>query len=130
MNIRISNGMKKILAYLLVGISPLVALAQTSVTSYAPSQGVTGLIKFFSSILGYVFPLLISIAVIYFIWQVFQYTIAADEETKAKAKGQIIWGLVGIFIMVSIWGLVAILQSTFGTTSVQGNIGNPIPVIQ
>jgi hypothetical protein len=116
---------KKILASVLVSAFPLLAFAQ-----YAPNQGITGLIRWFSSVLGLLFPVLIALAVIYFIWQVFQYTIAADEETKGKARGQIIMGIVGIFIMVSVWGLVAILQSTFGTGGVQGNIGNPIPVIQ
>src|SRR6185369_2737726 len=117
--------MKKVLASVLVGFSPLLAFAQ-----YTPSQGIVGLIKFFSTILGYLFPVLIALAVILFIWRVFQYTISADEDTKEKAKSGIIWGIVGIFVMVSVWGLVAILQSTFGTQGVQGNIGNPIPVIQ
>lgn len=117
--------MKKVLASVLAATFPLLAFAQ-----YTPSQGIVGLIKFVSSILGYLFPVLIALAVIYFIWEVFQYTIAADEESKGKAKGQIVWGIVGIFVMVSVWGLVAILQSTFGTQGVQGNIGNPIPVIQ
>ncbi len=117
--------MKKILASVVVGVFPLLAFAQ-----YTPSQGIVGLIKFFSTILGYLFPVLIALAVIFFIWKVFQYTISSDEDGKKAAKSGIVYGIVGIFIMVSVWGLVGILQSTFGTQGVQGNIGNPIPVIQ
>jgi len=117
--------MKRIFASALVAVSPLVALAQ----GYAPNQGIMGLFTFAGAILNRVVPLLIALAVVYFIWQVFRYTIATDEETKKAAKGGLIWGIVGIFIMVSVWGLVAILQSTFGTSGVQENIGSQIPQI-
>jgi len=115
--------MKKVLAGVAVGMSPLLAMAQT----FAPSQGVSGLFSFASTLLNRLVPLLIAIAVVYFIWQVFQYTIAGDEDKKKEAKTGMIWGIVGIFVMVSIWGLVAILQSTFGTAGVQGNIGQLVP---
>ena len=117
--------MKKILAAGLVSVFPLLAFAQ-----YTPSQGIVGLIKFFSTILGYLFPVLIALAVIFFVWKVFQYTISSDEDGKKAAKGGIVYGIVGIFIMVSVWGLVGILQSTFGTQGVSVDIGRPIPVIQ
>ena len=37
---------------------------------------------------------------------------AADEEKRTEAKNFIIWGIIGIFVMVSIWGLVNILTGT------------------
>lgn len=117
--------MKRILASALVAVSPLIALAQ----GYAPNQGIGGLFSFAGSILNRVVPLLIAVAVVFFIYEVLMYTIAGDEEKKKAAKTHIIWGIVGIFIMVSVWGLVAILQSTFGTSGVQENIGSQIPQI-
>ena len=71
----------------------------------------------------------IALAVVFFIFEVFMYTIAGGEDKKKAAKSGMIWEIVGIFIMVSVWGLVAILQSTFGTSSVQENIGSQIPTI-
>ncbi len=115
--------MKRILASALVGVFPVIALAQ-----YNPGQGITGLFGLVGSWLNLAVPLLISIAVVYFIYNVFMYTIAGDEEKKAKAKGGMIWGIVGIFIMVSVWGLVAILQSTFGTSGVSTTIGDQLPI--
>lgn len=117
--------MKRISAGAIVAVSPLIAFAQ----SYAPNQGIGGLFTFVGAILNRVVPLLIALAVVFFIWQVFMYAVAGDEEKKGAAKTHIIWGIVGIFIMVSIWGLVAILQSTFGTSGVQENIGSQIPTI-
>jgi hypothetical protein len=117
--------MKRILASILVGVSPLIALAQT----YSPGQGIGGLFTFAGGILNKLVPLFISVAVVWFIWSVFQFTVAGNEEAKLKAKEHIIWGIVGLFIMVSVWGLVAILQATFGTAGVTGTIGNQLPQI-
>ena len=116
--------MKIIFAGALVAVSPLVALAQ----GYTPSQGVLGLFNFAGAILNRIVPLIISIAIVYFIWEVFQYTIAGDEDKKKAAKQGMVWGIIGIFVMVSIWGLVAILQATFGTSGVTGTIGNQLPL--
>ncbi|MFA5764052.1 MAG: hypothetical protein WCX27_01125 [Candidatus Paceibacterota bacterium] len=117
--------MKRILSTAFVSAFPLMALAQ----GYAPNQGIMGLFTFAGVILNRAVPLLISLAVVFFIYEVFRYTITSDEEKKKAAKDQIVWGIVGIFIMVSIWGLVAILQATFGTSGVTGNIGNQLPQI-
>ncbi len=102
---------RKVLAGLMASFLPAIAFAQ-----YTPNQGVTGLIAFAHSLVNQILPLIIAIAVVYFIWQVFTYAIAANEEDKGKAKTHMIWGIVGIFVMVSVWGLVGILVSTFGTS--------------
>jgi uncharacterized membrane protein len=59
---------------------------------------------------------LVSLAVVWFIWNVIQYSIAADEDKKSAAKSQMINGIIAIAVIVSIWGLVAILQNMFGAT--------------
>ncbi len=115
--------MKKILASVLVSAFPLMAFAQ----NYTPSQGVFGLMAMLKSLLNYALPIIISLAVVWFIFEVFMFAIAGDEEKKKKAKEQMIYGIVAIFVMVSIWGLVGILQSTFGTGNGTAVIGNPLP---
>ena len=118
--------MKKILATASTALFPLFALAQ----GYSPSQGIMGLFTFAGVILNRAVPLLISLAVVWFIWYVFRYLIASeDEEKRSAAKKGMVWGIIAIFVMVSIWGLVAILQATFGTSGVTGNIGNQLPQI-
>lgn len=117
--------MKRILASAFVGLSPLMALAQ----AYSPNQGISGLFTFAGGVLNRIVPLIISLAVVYFIFNVFKYAVAGDEDKKAEAKKHMIWGIIGIFVMVSVWGLVAILQATFGTSGVTGSIGNQLPQI-
>ena len=62
-----------------------------------------------------VVPLIFALALVVFTWGVVQYVINSDDETK-KAKGRdfMIWGIIALAVMVSVWGLVNILRSTFG----------------
>ena len=64
-------------------------------------------------------PVLFSIAFIVFIWGVFQTFILSggDEEKQDKGKSLMLYGLVGFFVMVSVWGLVNILVGTFNLNS-------------
>jgi len=114
--------MKKFLG-IAVSFLPLTASAVTA-SNYSGSTGFAGLIVWFAGLLNTAVPIIISLAVVFFIWNVFSYAVAGDEDKKKQAKTQIIWGVVGIFVMVSIWGLVAILSNTFSLD--RGAVSTPI----
>src|SRR3989344_7572316 len=60
-------------------------------------------------------PVIFALAFIVFIWGIFIYFIAGghDEEKKESGKSLMLYGLIGFFVMVSVWGLVNILTGTF-----------------
>jgi hypothetical protein len=100
--------MKKIATLAAVWALPMLAFAQ--VRSIQDAAGaVTQIIN------GVLVPLVFAIAFIVFIWGIFQYFIAGghDEEAKEKGKSLMIYGIVGFFVMVAVWGLVNILVGTF-----------------
>ncbi len=104
---------KYIAAGSLALLSPLVALAQSPITT--GTQTVTNLANSIRTILGYGITLLIILATLYFLWGVFKYVIEPEE--KDKARTQIVWGLIGLAVMVSVWGLVRFLTDSFGLTN-------------
>lgn len=61
-------------------------------------------------------PLVFSLAFIVFLWGIFNFFIAggADEEKREKGKQFMVWGLIGFFVMVSVWGIVNLMVGTFG----------------
>ncbi|OGI57625.1 hypothetical protein A3B85_02515 [Candidatus Nomurabacteria bacterium RIFCSPHIGHO2_02_FULL_37_13] len=62
-----------------------------------------------------VIPLIFAIATAFFVWGVVQFVINSDEEAKKeKGKQFMFWGIIALAVMISVWGLVAILGSTFG----------------
>ena len=66
-------------------------------------------------------PVLFAIAFIVFLFGAFKTFIigANSEETKEDGKNLMLWGLIGFFVMVSVWGLVNILTGsvTFGNNT-------------
>lgn len=58
-------------------------------------------------------PLIFAVAFLVFIYGVFMYFIANSEDAKEKGKNLMLYGLIGFFVMVSVWGLVNILVGTF-----------------
>jgi len=86
---------------------PLVAMAQT----YGSLDEV-----FQSAViwLNRLIPFIIGLGVIFFIGKIFNAIRSADkDESRSEAKNTIIYGIVFIFVMVSVWGLVNILVGSF-----------------
>ncbi|MES2930323.1 MAG: hypothetical protein V4665_00875 [Patescibacteria group bacterium] len=60
-------------------------------------------------------PLLFALATVGFIWGMIQYFLNPDNEEKRKqGKSFMIWGIVALFVMISMWGVVGVLSNTFG----------------
>ena len=93
----------------------------TTAYSYNKSEGIKGLLDLLGSWLKALFPIIIALALVWFIWNIFRYVIASNEEDKGNAKKDMVWGIVAIFVMVSIWGLVVIIQVTFKVSGVTGS---------
>lgn len=74
-----------------------------------------------NQLLSYIIPVLISLAVVYFIWGVIQFTVSTDEEAKKGARGKIINGLIGLFVIVAFWGIIKLITNTFGVGPEQLN---------
>ncbi len=75
-------------------------------------------------------PFLISLAVIIFIYGVLLLVLSQGGEKKEDGKKFMFWGIIGIFVMVSIWGLVAIMSSTFRLDNTTQTIQMTVPTVQ
>lgn len=58
-----------------------------------------------------------SVAFLVFIWGVIEFVIKADSKEKEKGKQFMIYGIIGLFVMTSIWGIIKLLTTTFGFNS-------------
>ena len=59
-----------------------------------------------------VIVLILALGVVWVVYLAFV-LIKAEGDKKDEARSSIIYGIVGIFVMVSVWGLVNILVNTF-----------------
>ena len=67
-----------------------------------------------SVLINTVIPILITLGVVYFVWGVISYVVAGDDEAKTKGRDKMIYGLIGLLVIVSVWGLVNVLKRSFG----------------
>lgn len=58
-------------------------------------------------------PLVFALALLFFFWGVAKYiwSVGADKD---EGKKIMIWGVVALFVMASIWGLVSFIQEQLG----------------
>lgn len=55
---------------------------------------------------------LFALAAIIFIFGVVEFILNADNEDKrAQGKKHIVWGIIGLFIMFSVWGIIEIIMN-------------------
>jgi hypothetical protein len=60
---------------------------------------------------GVLVPIAFTLCLAYFAWGIVKYIKNADSDKAAEqAKNVMVWGLVGLFVAVSIWGIVALLK--------------------
>lgn len=117
----------------LVLASPLVAWAAAPVgggntCAQFEGQSVINLETFIckiGDILSIIVPILIALGVIYFIWGVITYVISDDEEAKQAGRNRIIFGIIGLAVIIGLWGLVRILTRTFGVDNAGQSITYP-----
>jgi len=56
-----------------------------------------------------------AVALLLFLWGLFEFIRnPADAENRKKGQNNIIWGLVGLLIMFSVFGIIKVILGTFG----------------
>lgn len=105
--------MKKTFSALAVFALPAIAFAQTSARfdfGYFNSA-----ITNIGSIINTLLPIVVAAALLFFFYGLAKFVLAAGEEdAKDEGKRIMIWGVVALFVMVSVWGLVAFLGDLVG----------------
>ncbi len=98
-----------------IGVLPMLAFA--------------GLNEFIAQLniwIGYIIPLLISFAVVLFLWGLVKFVAnASDEGKRQEGKDLMIWGLIALFVMIAFWGIVGWIQTTLDLNNTAGVIVGP-----
>lgn len=82
---------------------------------FGAPQNFQELINLFLDLINTLVPVIFGLSVLVFfrglalfIWS------AGDSASHEKGKGIMIWGLVGLFVMVSLWGILKFAYGDFG----------------
>lgn len=88
----------------------------------AEAQTIGSIVSAITGFLRSIIPILFLIATVVFLWGIILFiTSGGDEEKRKEGRQYIIFGLIGLFVMVAVWGIVSVLVGFFGF----GGIGAP-----
>ena len=61
--------------------------------------------------------LLFAVALAYFVWGLVQFLVALSSDVKGVGIGKqhMLWGTVGMFIMVAAYGILTLIQNTLNS---------------
>ena len=102
--------MKKFIAFTTasgLSLAPFLAFAQQGTQIY-------GILNIVQNILNVLIPIVITLGIVYFIYGVIKYVTAKDEEARKEGRTVMIYGIIGLFVIVSIWGLIRFLGTATG----------------
>ena len=94
----------------------LVALAFAPSLVFAQSLGnLEILVRSIGRLINLALPIVVAIALLAFFWGLVKFIFGqGNEESKTDGKKLMIWGLVALFVMVSVWGLVRFMGNALG----------------
>ncbi|MFP4539946.1 MAG: hypothetical protein ACLFNN_03370, partial [Candidatus Paceibacterota bacterium] len=109
--------MKKLYTYLIIGSMGMLSLP--SVVAATQGSGdlgnVEGFMETVLDLLDLLVLIIMALALVFFLWGVAKFILnAGDPEEQSKGKQIMFWGLIGLFVMTAVWGLVAFIQQQLG----------------
>lgn len=107
--------MKKFI-YGVLAFVPALAFAQNNASFDLTNIGT--LVVAIGNIIASIIPIMFALAIVYFFWGLVTYIRAAgDPKAADSGKSIMIYGVIAITVMVSIYGLVNWLQDSVGINS-------------
>ncbi len=83
---------------------------------------ISGIINNLIALLNQLIQVLMILGTVAFLWGVIQYVLAGESADKMKkARDFLIWGIIGLFFMVAMWGIVYAIQNTIFGRGAAGN---------
>ncbi len=106
-------------------ITTISILSAFAGISFVSAQNVNGssvlsLISLAQTIVVQIVPVLIGLALVTFFYGMVMFLWKGKEggETLEKSKHFMFYSMIAIFVMVSIWGIIAVVQNIFGVGGV------------
>ncbi len=88
-------------------LAPAIAFAQTL-------GNLETLLRSIGRLIDIALPVVVAIALLAFFWGLVRYIFAGTDDAKVAGRQLMIWGLVALFVMISVWGLVRFIGNALG----------------
>ena len=94
-------------------------------TSFAALGNIDSLVTDVGNIINKIIPIMFALALLGFFYGLVRY-IFGKEDDKDAAKKTMIWGVVALFVMASVWGLVTFIGTAVGVNQDTAPVVSPL----
>lgn len=102
----------------LIGSSVVLLTSLVLVPALASAASLFDTLSVANTFLNALIGLFITLAIVVFFWGLVKYIWGVGgSEDKSEGLQIMMYGVIAIFVMVSIWGIIRLLQNTFNVTS-------------
>lgn len=106
----------------------IILIAILSVPTIVFGQTLPALIAVAGDIAGLLVSLFSTFAFVAFFYGLAKFIFnSGDEKMRAEGKSWMFWSIIALFVLVTIWGIIGLLQRTVGNTVGPGKINIVIP---
>jgi TRAP-type mannitol/chloroaromatic compound transport system permease small subunit len=117
---------KKIFLALLL-VTPSFSFA-AHVVGHSATGGLSGVIDTATGLANQLYSLVFVLIILAFAWGVLVFVFKSGEDST-EGKNMMIWSIVALFVLVSVWGIIGILQKTVGVDNKNAINAPGIPTV-
>ena len=103
----------------------IVGTLALPIVSFAQLGNVSNLVGSIGGIVNQIIPILFALALLGFFYGLVMFIFGKGED-KEQHKKTMIWGVVALFVMASVWGLVSFIGNAVGVQQTSGPSVNPL----
>jgi len=96
----------------------------------AALEGVGELITSIGGLIKLALPIAVAAALLFFFWGVANFILkAGDPKAREEGRNRMLWGIIALFVMISVWGIVGFIQENlniYGEDSIENQDGDSI----
>lgn len=81
-----------------------------------PPRDFRDLVYIFTDLIQVTLPVITGLALLIFLWGLTKFIarVGGDEKAVDEGKNLMKWGLIALFVMVSLWGIIRFFYADFG----------------
>lgn len=102
-------------------LAPVRTFAAGICTSFGTPQDFRGVVCLFTDLITTALPVVAGLALVVFFWGLAKFILKAGDETaRAEGKQVMVWGIIALFVLVSIWGIISFITGEiFGISTIK-----------
>ena len=117
--------------YYLFAVASVTALVPAVAMAQGNFQNLIGLAESALDVTNIVLVIVFVLALLVFAWGIVKYITAAGDPAKVKeARGFLWWGILGVFVLAAMFGIVQFIGNSFGIDTSGGGVIEPAGVVR